>query len=447
MSSGGSNTKSWGVLLPLVLLMPLLPSVAASEAGHPTSDRTAVVARPVAVVQPAAEAVAEPDAPAIPASPEPYPHGRTLSPLTPRVVAHLRQVSAAHPDLDDRVFAKVGDSMTVARAYLRCFGTEETDLGVHADLADSLDWFRRGRIGRHDPFRRVSEAARVGWSSNHVLGGRRSPLARELARTRARFATVMLGTNEIDSDAPRRFVRRMWRIVDVMLERGVIPIMNTIPGRMDSRHVDARVPLYNQLVRGIAQARAVPLVDIARELDRLDRRGLARDGVHPNVYVRRGRGRPCELTDDGLAFGHNVRNLRVLQMLDRLRHSVVEGEGAPDAGAPPPEGMGTPESPIVLPKAPFTVMRPWPDGVDARHHQLTLQTPSSVSLAAFARDGERFVIEVRGDDGELVASARSELELRLGVGRWRLAVRDDRGDRGADEYLLVALPRTQANPY
>jgi hypothetical protein len=341
------------------------------------------------------------------------------------------------------VFAKVGDSITATRAYLTCFGTDEVDLGDHERLRAGLEWFRGGRIGRTDPYRRASEAARVGWSSHQVLGG---PLRRELARTDARFATVMLGTNEVDSDAPRRFARRMWQIVDTLLERGVIPILSTVPGRADDREADRLVPLYNQLVRGIAQGRAVPLLDIGRELERLDGRGLARDGVHPNVYVRRGRGRPCELTDDGLAHGHNVRNLRTLQMLDRVRRTVIAGEAALDPPGSPHLGKGSGADPVSLTTLPFTLMRPWPDAETERHHRVELGAAVTLSVAAFSRRGERLDLEVRDDEGRAIAARRSRLQVRLPPGGWDLVVTDP-GGRPGDEYLLVTVPKTPPNPF
>jgi hypothetical protein len=79
----------------------------------------------------------------------------------------------------------------------------------------------------------------------------------------------------------------MLDIVDAMLAAGAIPVMSTIPPRDDSAAADARVPLFNAIVRGIAQGRGVPLVDFHRALVPLTEHGLGGGQRAPQRHGRR----------------------------------------------------------------------------------------------------------------------------------------------------------------
>ena len=282
-----------------------------------------------------------------------YPLGRTLSPITPEIAAHLRDVASSAERRDD-VFVKVGDSMSQSRAFMTCFSGDTVDLDGRTHLRETLELFRGGDAGGVDPFVRDSEATAVGWRAMSVLRG---PLDRELRQTRPRFATLMLGTNDMQSGRPWVFARRMWRIVDRLLDNGTIPIMSSILPRDDDPDRDQDVPLYSLVARALAAGRAVPFIDYRREMERLPRRGLAGDGLHANVHVVGGRGRGCDFTSAGLAHGHNVRNLLHLRMLDRLRRVVIEGERAPDPARAPERGAGTETDPFRIEKVPYTVLR------------------------------------------------------------------------------------------
>src|SRR5690606_35465773 len=133
-----------------------------------------------------------------------------------------------------------------------------------------------------DSFARTSQAARIGWSAWQTLSGTPSPLARELAATEARFALVQFGTNDIEIGKLHHFADKLFDVVDFAIARGTIPIVFTIPPRRDRKDAAIWVPRYNAVIRGIAQARQVPLVDYHREMLRLPGVGLGKDGIHPS---------------------------------------------------------------------------------------------------------------------------------------------------------------------
>src|SRR5690606_22508922 len=145
-------------------------------------------------------------------------------------------------------------------------------------LLPTLQHFRQGRIGAQTPFARVSEAARGGWTVQNVLAGSPCALDRELAAATPRYAVVLLGTNDnrygrtLDA-----YATDLWNAVDRMLARGVVPIMSTLPPMRSYPYADARVPLFNRVVRAIAQGRGVPLVDLHGQLAALPALGLTSD--------------------------------------------------------------------------------------------------------------------------------------------------------------------------
>ena len=268
-----------------------------------------------------------------------YPEGRRHSPITAQVAAHLAAIAGAATA--PRVFAKVGDSITASTSFLTCFdGTVE--LGSHGALASTLAYFAAGNAAGSSPYARVSLAATGGWTTGDVLAGSPSPLDQEASAIDPRDAVMMLGTNDDRyGDTFESFGANLWTIVDDLTARGIIPILSTIPPIDGDPDADARVRLFDGLIRAIAQGCQIPLVDLHAELVNLPSHGLSADGVHPDVAPTGA----CDLTDAGLQYGYNVRNLITLEALDRLR-AALAGQ-PPDATAPVRTGTGTHADPIV----------------------------------------------------------------------------------------------------
>jgi len=298
-----------------------------------------------------------------PEGPARYPTDRTHSPLTPFVAARLRAAHGA--GLAEDLFAKVGDSITVSSSFLHCFAGANVDLGGRDELEPTLEHFLAGDAGGTTPFERESLAAAVGWSAFAVLEGAPSPLERELDALDPSFAIVMFGTNDVGWRHPVDFGEDMLAIVDEVLGRGVIPMLSSIPPRDDDADADARVPAINAVVRGLAQGRQVPFMDLERELRALPGHGLGADGVHPDTYSDGGLYRPCALTPDGLEHGFNWRNLLALESLDRVRAVVLDGALAPDPPEPSAPGDGTGAAPFEIDAGTWSDLRSTADGLDS----------------------------------------------------------------------------------
>ena len=302
-----------------------------------------------------------------------YPEGARHSPITPAIVARLQGIPGG--GLDDHVFAKVGDSITDTPEFLACFDGGNVDLGAHSALAATIQYFMQGQIAAATPFSRDSEAARGGWTAEDVMTGSPCALDRELVAATPRYAVLLLGTND------NRYGRTLdayavdlWNAVDRMIANGVVPIMSTLPPMHSYPEADARVPLFNHVVRAIAQGRGVPLVDLHGALAALPMQGISGDGIHPTVAPGGG----CLLTATGLQYGYNTRNLVVLEALARTRAALAGM--ASDASAPTRAGTGTTTDP-------FLAELPLVDLGDSRHGAAVIDThPSCGGSAAFGHE-------------------------------------------------------------
>jgi hypothetical protein len=251
---------------------------------------------------------------------------RRVSARAERGVAdHLRQLVREFPGRDTERFIKVGGSSVVSRAFLHCFASRDVELGDREDLRPTLD---RLNVRRNSPFTRKSVATAVGYNLRHVLGGRPPLILREVRAMNPRFALVFMGPNDVMGKNPHVYERRLEAAVEMLLAQGVMPILGSIPPRPRNKEIDAWVLRFNEATARVAESRAVPLVDFHSSMKALPSFGLARDGVHPNVYRERGKSRPCDLGAEGLEHGQNLRNLLVLDVLDRLLR-VIDGIEAP----------------------------------------------------------------------------------------------------------------------
>lgn len=442
-------------MLPVIAVF-LLVSVGFAEAtpAHTKDDKQGPE---LAATRAMARAMNRDSDPRAPTVGETYPVGTTQSPMTPSVAAHLRELME-RGDLEPNVFSKVGASATVNRNFLRCFAGPNVDLAGRDHLRDTLEHFRRGSP---NPFLRQSESATVGWHAGRAVWGSPSPLADEVRRADPRFAVVMYGTNDIELNRPLQYAELMTRLVRMLEVRGVIPVLTTIMPRDDDDDADRVVRLYNAVVRGVAQRHRVPMIDYYRELAALPDHGLASDRLHPNVHFAGGHPRACDFGAEGLEHGYNIRNLRTLEALDRLRHVVLEGEEPPDRAAPPPSGAGSIADPIemALPfahagdtsRSPHALLDEYAacdadqdeSGPEYVYH-LELDEPAQVVAMAVDEDDvdvDLHVMRLGPRGPECVARNDSTLEIELDAGDHYFVVDtyvNGDGDPQAGEFMFVA---------
>ncbi len=271
---------------------------------------------------------------------------RTVVPvINASMKARLRSIYLAGLSQGNRssVFSKVGDSITATGSFLTDIGCYAENVGVHPELTPTISYFRStslpGRAavwcGVSNSFSADSVAAASGWTTSSVLapvsvsGCSDSALRCELRLTRPSIALVMLGTNDVErlNDATA-YRNNLTRIVTDTIAAGVIPVLSTIPPRLDSATLGARVAAYNDVITQVAAQQQVPLWDYALSLTAASmiNQGMDPDGIHPSVYMDQ---YACSFTDAGLRYGYNQRNMTAVQVLAHLK-AVVFDDGAPD---------------------------------------------------------------------------------------------------------------------
>ncbi len=278
--------------------------------------------------------------------------GPPLPPAVPVIdaamKARLRAVYLSGQAMGNRagVFSKVGDGITATGSFLTDIGCGGENLGPHAELASTIAYFRAtstpGRggswCGMSNSFTLTSAAAESGWTTASAL----APVARpdcpapydtalrcELHLTRPSIALVMLGTNDLERVGDvSAYAANFGRIVDEAVGAGVVPVLSTLPPRLDNAMLGARVARYNDAVRSVAAARQVPLWDywLAMTAPSMVNQGIGSDGITPNVYLD---GYACNFTSAGLTYGFNQRNFTALQALAHVKAVVFE-DGPPD---------------------------------------------------------------------------------------------------------------------
>lgn len=238
-----------------------------------------------------------------------------LPALDAATVAHVREIRAVGVTRGNRaaVIAKLGDSITATPNFLTDIGNGNFTLGAYSALSGTIQAVRGVTLSDgKNAFNRTSTGAKGGWTSGNVLGPP-SAVEAEITSIRPAYAIVMFGTNDGNSAT---LYTNLNTIVDQLEAEGTVPILSTIPRRVDYASAGEVVAKMNNSVKATASERHLPLIDLFTALAPLPNFGISSDKVHPSVE---GPGTSGDFTADGLEYGYNMRNLTALQMLDRLR--------------------------------------------------------------------------------------------------------------------------------
>ena len=247
-----------------------------------------------------------------------------LAPMNPVVAARVQEIARHGPARSEHTLSRIGDSQTVQSAFMQCFADAEVDAG---EANETAAYFRASDRG-YRSYLRKSLAAKDGQMVYWALSG---PLAEEMKATRARYAVVMYGTNDVQN-APtggiEHYARQLAQLTDRLLTQGTIPLHTTPPPRpfraLDVPHFGAQgatpwIPRYAAVVRQIAADRGLPVIDLEAALQQVPGLGIRSDGVHLSVA---GHG-PCDFSEAGLLGGHNMRNWLTIQLLHHMRVAVA----------------------------------------------------------------------------------------------------------------------------
>ncbi len=209
--------------------------------------------------------------------------------------ASAMQAVARRGEQRPGVVLHVGDSITYANPYgqwaRRGQGQTEDDrralAWMHTGADDDTDGWWLSRFDHPDGGRSYTAAG--GLRADELLAGGRqglASLAEMLDRYRPQAVVLMIGTNDASAGRGRdEYLRDVAAALDLMLERGVVPVLSTIPPHHAALDLAAA---YNEGLRELARARRLPFIDFEREILRRrpdDWNGtlLNANDVHPTL--------------------------------------------------------------------------------------------------------------------------------------------------------------------
>ena len=173
---------------------------------------------------------------------------------------------------NEGVVLHVGGSMTIANPYgtWARSGKGKTPEQVailkwmHTDKRDKSDgwWLCRTEV---KPYRAYTAESGLKAAMLHAGGKRGLPtLKAMLDDYKPRMVTIECGIYDVEDNTPLDAYRKdMGRAMDLILERGAIPILNTIPPFKAQLE---RCKQFNDALRALAKERGIPLLDLEREI-------------------------------------------------------------------------------------------------------------------------------------------------------------------------------------
>jgi hypothetical protein len=238
-------------------------------------------------------------------------------PITPEISQTTLEIYRRGLEMGNNptAFSKIGDCGSTPAWFLGDFdrGPEFYELGEYEYLEEVIQVFQ-GSYGR------TSLAARSGfnasslfvpiWADRSQCESDETPLACEYRQHKPIIAFIMLGSNDVWH--PEEFEPQMRKLIEYLIERGVIPILST---KADNEEGDGSI---NDTIARLAQEYDVPLWNYWLALEPLPDRGLQDDNVHLTF------GRNFFDDPEAMKKGWPIRNLTALQTLDAIWQEVAE---------------------------------------------------------------------------------------------------------------------------
>ncbi|MCL5997459.1 MAG: SGNH/GDSL hydrolase family protein, partial [Chloroflexi bacterium] len=305
-----TSSTGWVLASQIKVLLPNVKSLAIMSAGLPAGPR-----------------------------PAPLPAHSPAGPLENVNIGKLRAIFQKGQKLGNRarVFSKIGDSSVRDQQFLYGFGLNKQTLGPYSYLQATIDFFSiPARPGFANSFVNESLAAvpafnaaaafDASWTSwtdpNKVCSAEEGPLDCELRVVQPSILIIKLGLEDMFVLTPDEYRTYLHQIVLHTMERGTIPLLCTFasnPHESKYPHAGENAVKLNQVIREIAAAEQIPLLELREPVMRLPDLGLNPEGIHVSDWA----GDPYNFSGDQERWGITLVNLLTLQMLDRLRVEVL----------------------------------------------------------------------------------------------------------------------------
>lgn len=256
-----------------------------------------------------------------------------LYPIVPGIYYYgLRTIVNVGARLGNRrnVFSKVGDSITASELFLYPVGGGALRLGGYGYLQTVFNFYMQTPARDSNSFSNHSLAARGGWTTRDVLDpnqadhgvcqGGESPLLCEYRQSKPAVALIMLGSNDMASVPLAEFKANLARIITLSKAAGVIPVISTIPWRLDGRVDPSLTVAFDLAIIQVARANGAPLWNYWLAMYGLPDAGISTDKLHPSIPPDYN---AAIFDTDHLRYGTTMRNLTALQVLNAIYRSGV----------------------------------------------------------------------------------------------------------------------------
>ncbi|NDJ62602.1 MAG: PKD domain-containing protein, partial [Chloroflexi bacterium] len=248
-----------------------------------------------------------------------------------------------------QVFAWAGDDVLQRAGVLTPFATGEFRLGGNADLQTIIDWYNRADLGGRTSFNQESVAQAANWTAQDILAPfnadparcqeGEAPITCALRITQPAVLLVSVGYHDAQSGTNLgTFRASLNEIVQIAAERGVIPVLITVPPLEASDN--ERLIGINEVIIQVANEARVPVVNVWRAVNELSGSGDGGSALGDATGDPAGDGGgvvvsgegggftaspsgPGDLSEEAVrAYGVNAANRAILRTLSNLRETV-----------------------------------------------------------------------------------------------------------------------------
>ncbi len=321
---GGCAGETTAVISPTAVApasFPLPTATHTATAVPPTTAATAASTPTFALTATATATATTPSSPTPTRTP-------TITPIPPEALVngllrdsfivmdavaqnHVRDIFARGQALgrDAGAFSKVGDSIVLTPHYLTRFDGREYNLGIYADLQPTVDQFA-GSFAHFGQAAHVGLSSRTlferGWADPELCLPDENAIDCEIRLHNPSIFLIRLGTNDLVAES---FESNMRKLLEHLLDLGVIPILGTKADRFESE-----TNTNNEILRTLAAEYHLPLWDFDLVAGTLPERGLSGDAIHLTMAGAN------DYTDPYvLEKGYAVSDLTALMALDSVR--------------------------------------------------------------------------------------------------------------------------------
>lgn len=234
-------------------------------------------------------------------------------------------------------FSKIGDCMTASEWFLMPFGTDSYDLADYQDLESVIEYFNvpaRDEGFELNAWANPGLGTQSGFNTSSLTDWlfadpnwcdvNESPLACEYRVSRPAFALMMLGTNDVMFFNEEQFDYAMRQIVVETLNANIVPVLYTFPIRPE---YPEKTESFNRVIVNIARDYDMPLINLWRAIYDLPFNGVdEKEPIHLSLPED---GNTGDLSESGLMYGYNMRNLITLQTLEVFLKTLEGAETNP----------------------------------------------------------------------------------------------------------------------